>query len=306
MIRNFSDLHSAALKSGRRYRLGVVFPDESTLQDVILADRLGMASAVFFTAQDSAEKPAGLSNFPENSEIVNADTPQEAASKAIAAVKRGEIQMLVKGNIETAHLLKAVLHPDQGLRHEGLLSHIAIFSLPTYPKLIAVSDGGMVIRPTFEQKQGILKNAIHALQRLGIPQPKVACLSAIEHVNEKIPDSLEAYQLKKLGMRGDFGNCIIEGPISLDLALSHEAASVKNYLSPVAGEADLLLVPDITSGNLLGKSFILAAKSEMAGVILGTDCPIIVTSRASTANERLNSIALAAVLADADSSVFRI
>lgn len=277
--KDFSSLIEAAPKSGQRNHLGVIAPNEVTVEAASAAERLGLATPVFFEGSSAAD----------------------AAAKAAAAVKNSEIQMLIKGNIDTAMLMKAILDPQSGLSHERLLSHLAMFSLPGYAKLIAVSDGGMIIRPTFEQKKGILQNAISALRRLGIPRPKVACLSAIETVNPKMADTLDARQLKELGDEGYFGECIIAGPISLDLALSHHAAEVKNFHSEVAGEADLLFVPDMTAGNLLGKSFVYAGNAEMAGVILGTQCPVIVTSRVSSANERLNSIALAAMLAAAAS-----
>lgn len=279
IYKDFSSLIEAAPKSGRRNRLGVIAPNAVTAEAAQDAERLGLATPVFFEGASAAD----------------------AAAKAVAAVKRAEIQMLIKGNIDTAMLMKAILHPQNGLSHKRLLSHMAMFSLPSYAKLIAVTDGGMIIRPTFEQKKGILRNAISALRRLGIPRPKVACLSAVETVNSKMADTLDARRLKEFGDEGFFGECIIEGPISLDLALSRHAAEVKNFHSEVAGDADLLFVPDVTAGNLLGKSFVYAGNAEMAGVILGTQCPIIVTSRVSSANERLNSIALAALLAAATS-----
>jgi phosphate butyryltransferase len=275
--KDFSSLIEAAPKSGQHNYLGVIAPNEAAVEAAKQAERLGLATAVFFEGSSAAE----------------------AAANAVSAVKRGEIQMLIKGNIDTAMLMKAILHPHSGLSHDQLLSHLAMFSLPSYAKLIALTDGGLVIRPTFEEKKGILQNAISAIRKLGITRPKVACLSAIETVNPKMADTVDARHLKELGDAGFFGECIIEGPISLDLALSHHAAEVKNFYSEVAGDADLLFVPDITAGNLLGKSLVYTGNAEMAGVILGTQCPVIVTSRVSSANERLNSIALAALLAAA-------
>ena len=176
--------------------------------------------------------------------------------------------MLIKGMLQTGTLLKAVVNKERGIRASEVMSHVAILDVPSYHKLLYVTDGGMVVAPDLEQKRHILRNAVDFCRFLGYDRPKVAALCAVETVNPAMPETADAAVLKEEGERGDFGPCLVEGPIALDLATDPEAAQVKGYHSPVAGDADILLAPSIAAGNLLGKSLYGLAGGEMAGVVI--------------------------------------
>jgi phosphate butyryltransferase len=198
----------------------------------------------------------------------------------------------MKGGISTGVLLKAVLDKEKGIGLGGLMSHMAVFESPHYHKLLFVTDGGMVPAPNLEKKVLILKNALDFLRKLGYEKPKVAALCASEAVSDKMPETIEAAELAKLANTGHFGPCILEGPISFDLAVCAESARLKGYTGQISGDTDLFLTPDIVSGNILGKSLIYMGGATMAGCILGAKVPIILTSRGATAEEKMLSMAL--------------
>ena len=198
--------------------------------------------------------------------------------------------------LQTGTLLKAVVHRETGIRASQVMSHVAILDVPRYHKLLFITDGGMVVAPNLEQKGHILKNAVDFCRFLGYERPKAAALCAVETVNPAMPETGDALSLKEAGERGEFGPCIVEGPISLDLATDREAALVKGYHSPVAGDADILLVPAIAVGNVLGKALYGLAGGQMAGVVLGAAVPITINSRGATPEEKYYSILLCAAM----------
>ena len=204
--------------------------------------------------------------------------------------------MLIKGMLPTGTLLKAVVNKETGIRASQVMSHVAVLDVPSYHKLLYVTDGGMVVAPDLEQKRHILKNALDFCRFLGYDCPKAAALCAVETVNPAMPETADGAALKQEAERGDFGPCLVEGPIALDLATDREAARVKGYRSPVAGDADILLAPSIAAGNLLGKSLYGLAGGEMAGVVLGAKAPITVNSRGATAEEKYWSILICAAM----------
>ncbi|MDR2655404.1 MAG: bifunctional enoyl-CoA hydratase/phosphate acetyltransferase [Oscillospiraceae bacterium] len=219
---------------------------------------------------------------------------EKAAERAVALVREGRADFLIKGKLETSQLLRPVVSRETGLRRGGVMSHMAIQTLPRYHKMIVTTDGGMLLNPTLEEKKALIRNAVEFLRAIGYENPKVAVLAASETVNSKMQDSLDGAELKAMNQRGEISGCIVEGPISFDLAMVKERAAAKGYESPVAGDADILVCPSITCGNVLGKSFVEMAGAVMAGLVLGAKVPIVLTSRGSSSLEKYLSIALAA------------
>jgi phosphate butyryltransferase len=232
----------------------------------------------------------------DNMRIIDECDVNKAAAKAVELVSKGEAQFLMKGILGTADLLKAVLNKEAGLKTNSLLSHVMIYEVPTYHKLLFLTDGGMVPYPELNDKIGIINNAIKVAHGLRIEKPKVAPICAVEVVNPSMQATLDAAALSSMNKRGQIKGCIIDGPLGLDNAISEEAAHHKGIISEVAGDADILLVPNIEAGNFLGKSLTYFAKAESAGVIVGAKCPVVLVSRADSAKSKLYSIALGAVL----------
>ena len=217
------------------------------------------------------------------------------AERAVALVDSGEAEGVMKGKVSTPDLLKAVLNKKYNLRTERLLSHIALLEVPTYHKFLMVTDGGMVIQPTLEQKIGILKNGVEMMQKLGIGRPKVAVLAAIEQVNPDMVETVDAKTIVEMARRGDLGEVDVEGPMAVDIAFSPEAARVKGVETRISGDPDILLVPNVACGNIFAKGLWHLAGAKIAGLILGARCPVILLSRSDNAVTKLNSIALAVV-----------
>jgi len=229
--------------------------------------------------------------------LVDALHSHDAAVKAVAVCRSGEAESLMKGSLHTDELMSAVVPSATGLRTERRISHVFAMDVPTYPRPLFITDAAINIYPTLEDKMDILKNAIQLAHALGIPQPKVAILSAMETVNPKIPATIEAAALCKMADRGQIDGAVIDGPLAFDNAVSKEAALIKGIQSPVAGEADILLVPDLEAGNMLAKQLAYLARADSAGIVVGARVPIILTSRADSAEARLASCAVAAAFA---------
>jgi phosphate butyryltransferase len=230
-------------------------------------------------------------------EIVDVTDEAEAAEQAVKTVSSGDADLLMKGNVKTATLLKAILNKEWGLRTGALLSHLFLFHIPKMNRVFAMTDGGMTMYPDLKTKQVIVENAVACYRRLGVEQPKVAALAAVEVVNPDMPCTLDAAALAQMNRRKQIKNCIVDGPLALDNAVSETAARHKGIESEVAGKADILLVPDIEAGNMMGKVMLYMAGGVGAGVILGARCPVVLTSRFDTAATKLHSIALGALLA---------
>ena len=229
------------------------------------------------------------------------DTPHSHASaaKAVEMVRAGEADALMKGSLHTDELMAEVVHKDTGLCTGRRISHVFIMDVPTYPKPLFITDAAVNISPTLEDKADIARNAIELAQALGIARPKVAILSAVETVTSKIPSTIDAAALCKMAERGQITGGILDGPLALDNAISPEAAAMKQIESPVAGDADILLVPDLESGNMLAKELTFLANADAAGIVLGARVPIILTSRADNVRARMASCAVAALYAHA-------
>ncbi len=281
-------------------RTAVVHPvDSAALTGVIAGAEAGLILPVLIGPErrilDCAEEEGfDLSNYS----IVSTRHSHEAASKAVAMARAGEVDALMKGSLHTDELMQAVVDKTLGLRTERRISHVFAFDVPTYPKPLFITDAAINVNPTLEHKRDIVQNAIDLAHALAIENPKVAILSAVETVTPLIPSTLDAAALCKMTDRGQIKGAIVDGPLAFDNAVSKESASIKGIVSPVAGEADILVVPDLESGNMLAKQLEYLAGAEGAGIVLGSRVPIILTSRSDDAISRMASCAVAVMLVD--------
>jgi phosphate acetyltransferase len=232
-------------------------------------------------------------------QLVDAADDADAARKAVALCRAGAAQGLMKGSLHTDALMHAVLDAGAGLRTARRVSHVFVIDAPAYPRPLLVTDAAINIYPTLDDKVDIAKNAIELAHALGIPRPNVAILSAVETVSSKITSTLDAAALCKMADRRQITGAVLDGPLAFDTAVSAEAAAIKELTSPVAGVADVLLVPDLESGNMLAKQLEYLGGAEMAGVVLGARVPIVLTSRSDSARARLASCAVAVLRAAA-------
>lgn len=285
-----------SLQNTERQPLAVVAADAHSIEAALEGEKKGLVTPIFIGDKEKIAQTLRDMGERVGYEIMEAATLEEAAEIGVRLVGSVKAKLILKGQIDTAILLKAVLNKEYGIAKAGVLSHIALLDAPTYHKLFIVTDGGMIPYPTLEQKAAILKSAVDAMHKLGVDVPKVAVLAAVEKANPKLPETMDALALKELNQKGEITGCIVEGPISFDLAYDKEASELKGYKSDVAGDADIFLTPDFVSGNILAKSFTYAAKGRMAGLILGAKAPILLTSRSSTAEEKFLSLALAVAL----------
>lgn len=297
MLRHFTEVIERAKRNGPVRLVVAAAQDEEALRAVKAAHDAGLAEAVL--VGDSALIAALLPvvGLPGDTKIVHEPEPAQAALAAVSIVRETESGILVKGLVNSSDFLRAVLNSECGLRTGRLLSHFAAFEEPGGDKLTYHTDGGMNIAPDLAEKKEILINALLALHALGIAKPNVAVLAANEVVNPKMPVTVDAQALTEMSRRGELPAAVVEGPIAMDVALSPAAVAHKNLSSQISGQVDLFLVPDISAGNILGKSLIHYGKFKSAGVILGATHPVVMVSRADTAEAKLNSIALACCIA---------
>lgn len=299
MINNFNELLDEARKQ-KKMRLAVAAAqDTDVLTAVVAAANDGIIEPVLVGKIDEIEAIAKSNNLDlAGFQMVGADTLEEAAMVSVKMVNSGEADFLMKGLIDTGILLKAALNKEYGLRTDSQLSHVMVYDSDNYHKLLFLTDGGMNITPTLDEKVKIVKNAVAVVKAMGIDSVKVAGLAAKEKVNPKMIATVEARELQEKCKNGEFGEgVIVEGPLAFDLAVSEEAAKIKKFESQVAGDADVLLVPNIEVGNGIGKALTYIARAESAGVIMGAKAPIVLVSRADSYESKLNSIALGSVIA---------
>src|SRR5271165_1609717 len=295
-------------RKGRRYerliemtrslnpiRAAVVHPvDTPSLLGAVEAARAKLIVPVLVGPEakiHAAAAQAGLDLAPY--EIVSTEHSDAAATQAVAMARAGKVEALMKGALHTEELMRAVVDGDHGLRTARRISHVFAIDAPGYPRPLFITDAAINIYPTLKDKRDIVQNAIELAQALGIVQPRVAILSAVETVTESIRSTLDAAALCKMADRGQITGGIIDGPLAFDNAVSEEAAKAKGIVSPVAGKADIFVVPDLEAGNMLAKQLEYLAEAEAAGIVLGARVPIILTSRADKALTRLSSCALA-------------
>lgn len=272
--------------------------DEEVLKAVKDATKMGLADFYLVGDEKKIRQYAESIDFSLDSvKIIHETNPVSASRRAVELVSKGESQILMKGLVPTATILKAVLDKEIGLRTNRVLSHVAMFEIDGYDRLLFITDAAMNIAPTLEQKVQIVQNAVDLAHSVGIKQPKVATIAAVETVNPNMQATLDAALLSKMAERGQIKDAVIDGPLALDNAISLEAAKHKGINSNVAGFADILLVPNIEVGNVLYKSIVYFAKANVGAVIQGAKAPIVLTSRADTHQAKLNSIVLAVLSA---------
>lgn len=276
-----------------------VAEDHEVIEAVAKAIKLQLAQ---FRLYGNQEKIMGMLQehglqTSEHVEVIAAMSSAEAAELSVKAVRNGEADVLMKGNIPTANILKAVLNKEWGLRKGSVLSHVAAFEVQNYDRLIFVTDAAMNIAPDVTQKAAIIQNTVEVAQAIGIDLPKVAPIAAVEVVNPAMQATIDAAMLTQMNRRGQIKDCIVDGPLALDNAVSQIAAEHKGIVSDVAGKADILLVPTIEAGNVLYKSLVYFADAKVGAMIAGAKAPIVLTSRADSAETKVYSLALAVATA---------
>lgn len=298
VIRTFEELKTAARAKGPRNVAIAGAEEREILFAARDAEMQGFAECVLVGDRETIKRIAGEEGIDvSRMMIINEPLSQQTARKVMELVNLGHADIAMKGRVETGDFLRAALDKQFNLRVGRLLTHIAIFEIPGFDRLILVSDAGVVVAPTLEQKVEIVQNAIEVAHALGVELPRVAVLAATEMVNPKIPNTLDAANLAKMADRGQIVGGIIDGPLALDNAISLDAAVIKGIKSDVAGSADILIVPDIEAGNVLAKAITYFAKGAMAGIVKGARSPLIVASRADPHETKLVSMALGILLA---------
>ncbi|MDL2258689.1 phosphate butyryltransferase [Eubacteriales bacterium OttesenSCG-928-K08] len=292
-IKNFEELIER-VKGGQKRTVALVEAhDEHALEAVIQAADIVNAILVGDRKKIS-DALSALGQDPAKYEIVEVPEGMHPSVCAANLIHEGRADFLMKGKLMTGDLLKGVLSPEANLRAGSLMSHINMIEIPNYHKLLCVTDGGMVTYPDLEKKIGVVENAVRFFHQLGYEKPNVAALCAIESVNPKMQDTVDAAKLKEMSLSGELPSCYVEGPISYDLAMVPELSEVKGYSSPAVGDFDILFVPEIVVGNVLGKCLIYTCGGRMAGIVQGCKVPIVLTSRGSSAEEKYYSLALGA------------
>ena len=294
-LKKLSDLKSILAGRPVRRLVLAVAQDQQSLWAVLKAAGDRIIEPILVGNSEEIKKVAGANDYDISGiRIVNESDLDKATELAVKIANSGEADVLMKGKVGTSTLLKNVLNKDWGLRTGMLLSHIAVFEVATYHKLIAVTDVAMNIAPNLTEKIAIVNNAVSCLNTLGIRRPKVAVLGAVEMVNESMQATMDAALLSKMNQRDQILNCTIDGPLAFDNAVSLESAVYKGIRSEVAGDTDLLLMPDIEVGNVLYKSLVFFAQAKVASMILGASVPIVLTSRSDSEQAKYDSILLAA------------
>ncbi|MHB0857017.1 MAG: bifunctional enoyl-CoA hydratase/phosphate acetyltransferase [Anaerolineae bacterium] len=297
-IRSFEQLKYEASWLGPKRLAVAMAANAELLAAVCEAQATGITTCVLV---DSRERLLRLAETDQldisGMDIVDLDDHAKAAQLVTQLGREGEADVVMKGSLETSLFMRAALDRDCGLRTGRLFTHVAVYEIPNFGRLLLISDGGVVVAPDIYQKIEIVQNSIDVAVKLGIMEPKVAILAAAELVNPKIPSTVDAANLSKMAERGQIRGGIVDGPLALDNAISEASARIKGIKSPVAGQADILIVPDVEAGNLLAKAITYFGRGEMAGVVVGGCAPMVVTSRSDSHVTKLVSIALGVILA---------
>ena len=294
MIKNFEQLKEMLKAMPVKRKVAVVpAQDEHTLEAISHAYRDGMVEPVLIGDEPKIrEILAQIGTDADKMTIIHVEDPTEAIQKAADMARDGEVDCIMKGKTETGALMKVLVNRERGIRKNDTMSLLAFMESPNYHKVFAITDVGLLTYPSKDQKKAAIQNAAEAFHALGVEQPKVAILAAVEKVNPKMKETVEAAEIKEEGVEG----CIIEGPISYDLAMDPASAPIKGYVSPVAGDAELLVVPDIVSGNIAAKTITVIGGGRTGGVVLGAKVPVLLVSRAASADDKYMSIVIAALV----------
>ncbi|HPD65756.1 MAG TPA: bifunctional enoyl-CoA hydratase/phosphate acetyltransferase [Bacteroidia bacterium] len=296
-MKTLNEILEKAAGKGRARLVVAAAEDEHVLDAVSMAMSKGIIEAILIGNVQKINEIAIRHHFDFSTcEIIEENDPVKASFLAVQFISQGKAEILMKGLVGTADLLKAVLNKENGLKKSEVLSHVSVFETPYYHKLLGISDVAMNIAPELKEKVAIIQNAVEVFHGLGVSCPKVAVLGAVELVNPAMPATLDAAILTMMNRRKQIKNCLIDGPLALDNAVSSESAKIKGIESEVAGDADILICNDIESGNFLYKSLNFLGGAAVAAVIMGAKVPVVLTSRADTEKSKLMSIALAAIL----------
>ncbi|KXV59736.1 phosphate acetyltransferase [Acetobacter senegalensis] len=296
----FESLIARAARLSSPMSTGVIWPcEQHALEGALDAAEHGLMQPVLIGDKRTITQLAEACNYDlGKAEIIDVPTPEAAATQGVSLVREGRLRTLMKGSLHTDILMHAIVAPDQGLRTNRRVSHVFLLAIPDYSDLVFVTDAAINIFPDLEAKRDIVQNAIDLHIGLGLGEPRVALLSAVEVVNPKIPGTVDAACLCKMAERKQIQGGILDGPLAMDNAVNIEAARIKGIESPVAGRAQILVSPDLESGNMLAKNMIFMSHAESAGIVLGAKVPILLTSRADSVQARLASVAVGALYAD--------
>lgn len=299
MITNFQELMEKAQQVGPRRIAVAAAHDREVLAAVSAAQESGIATA-HLVGDWPAIEALMYQHHLDLTEMKITHEPDEgqAAHRVVALAREGQADIVVKGQLHTSTLLKAILKREGGLRTHKLLTHASVYQIPGIDRFIYWSDSGVVMYPTVQQKLDIIQGAVDVAHKLGLARPKVAILAASEKVSPKLPATLEALTLTRMAGQGWIKGAIVDGPLALDTALSIEAARVKGIDSPVAGRADILIVPNLEAGNIAGKGILYFAGARIASLVIGARVPVVISSRAESADTRLLSLAMGVVMTE--------
>ncbi len=295
-FRNYAELTQAIKARAKKVRLAVVCANEAhTMEAVLHTWQEGLIEPVFIgPAQDIRSMLESYGLGPADFEIAARAEPLQAAQAAVELVHAGAAQGIMKGGLETGQLMRVLLRSENRLRVSRVVCAMSLMEVPHYPKLLAASDPALCIAPSLDDKAEIIRNATAALHNMGIDMPKVAILAAVETPSPKMPETMDALALKEMNQAGEITGCIVDGPLSYDLCIDAESVRVKGLESEVAGDADLIIYPNLVVGNAVSKALVLSARAVGSSMILGTAVPVVLPSRSSSVEEKERNILLAA------------
>jgi phosphate butyryltransferase len=297
----FDDLIAAAQTRGPVRVAVAAAHDPEVLAAISRAQQAGMLEAILVGDWPAIEATLQQHHTDlRGTAFIHEADPLRAAQQAVALARDGQVDVVVKGQVKTAQLLSAVLKRHTGIRGERLASHVGMFELPGMDRLIYLSDSGVVLNPDVYQKLEIIQNVVQVCQRFGLAEPRVAILAASDTVHPKIPASIDALSLTKMAEQGWVEGAIVDGPMGLEVAISPQAARLEGSTSPIGGRADVLIVPNAEAGNIVAKGLLYFARARMAGVVVGARVPILINSRADSAETRFLSLAMATLLVGED------
>lgn len=298
VYKSFDQILESLKSSKKKSRVAVVgAANKSVLDSVFQAEKMGIVKPVLIGDEKLVkELIKEFDKNPDEYQIYNCQTGQEAGVIGVELVKTGHADFIMKGMAETKEVLKPVVDKSNNLNTGRTISHMAINQIPSFSRLTVVTDGGMIPHPSLSEKKDIIKNAVDTLIKIGYEKPRVAIACGVEKVNPKMPETIEAQQLSQMAIDGEIENCHIVGPISYDLIVDSNAAKIKGFPCDFCGEFDIILAPNLAAGNILNKSLTITGGGKMAGIIVGAKVPIIITSRGSSSEEKLLSLAFASLV----------
>lgn len=297
MLSSFKELRNYTINKSKKTVAVVCAHDSHTLEAVLKAKQENIIDSILIGHKDEIINICKeLGHEIDTDSIIDASDETEAAQIAVDLINNNKADFLQKGLMQTSTLLKAVVNKETGLSLGRPMSHTALLEIPGYHKLLGVTDGGMIPSPDLEAKKAIVLNAVNLFHQLGYEKPLISAICGAETTSPKIIETVDAAALKEAALSGEFGSCYLEGPISFDLAMDKNSASIKGYESEVCGETDILLVPNMTAGNMMVKALLLYADAKMTGVVTGAKCPIALNSRSASFEEKYNSLLLCAAI----------